>query len=47
MSIHHSEDYALLSINAITDDLLNNKLKIIDIKDFNIERRFYFVKITH
>ena len=44
--LYNSNDYALLSINAISDDLINNKLKIIDIKGLNIERWFYFVKRT-
>lgn len=44
--LYNSDDYALLSISAITEDLLNNKLKIIDIKDLSIERWFYFVKRT-
>ena len=44
--LYHSDHYALLSVNAITDDLMNNKLKIIDIKDLSIERWFYFVKRT-
>lgn len=44
--LYHSDHYALLSINAITDDLMNNKLKIVDIKDLTIERWFYFVKRT-
>ncbi|MGJ8593319.1 MAG: LysR substrate-binding domain-containing protein [Aquaticitalea sp.] len=42
----NSTDFALLSINAITDDLKTNNLKIIDIKGLNIERWFYFVKRT-
>lgn len=44
--LYHSDNYALTSINAITDDLIHNKLKIIDIKDFTIERWFYFVSRT-
>jgi len=44
--LYNSNDYALLSINAINDDLVYNKLKIIDIKDVSIERWFYFVKRT-
>lgn len=44
--LYSSNDYALLSIHAITDDLLNNKLKVIDIKGLSIERWFYFVKRT-
>ncbi|EPR72074.1 LysR family transcriptional regulator YeiE [Winogradskyella psychrotolerans RS-3] len=44
--LYHSDHYALLSINSISDDLINNKLKIIDIKNLSIERWFYFVKRT-
>lgn len=44
--LYHSDHYALLSIHAITDDLVNNKLKIIDIKDLTINRWFYFAKRT-
>ncbi|CDF77811.1 transcriptional regulator, LysR family [Formosa agariphila KMM 3901] len=41
--LYHSKSYALLSIHSISDDLLNNKLKVIDIQNFNFERWFYFV----
>lgn len=44
--LYHSNSYAFLSINAISDDLINNKLKIIDIKDISMERWFYFVSRT-
>lgn len=44
--LYNSMDYALLSINAINDDLIDNKLKIVDIKGLSIERWFYFVKRT-
>lgn len=44
--LYNSTDYALLSINAINDDLIDNKLKIVDIKGLSIERWFYFVKRT-
>lgn len=44
--LYHSDHYALLSIHAIQNDLINNKLKIIDIKDLSIERWFYFIKRT-
>jgi len=44
--LYSSNDYALLSISAINDDLLKNKLKIIDLKGLSIERWFYFVKRT-
>ncbi|QDO93298.1 LysR family transcriptional regulator [Formosa sediminum] len=41
--LYHSKSYALLSIHSVSDDLLNNKLKVIDIQNFNFERWFYFV----
>ncbi|MGY0406889.1 MAG: LysR substrate-binding domain-containing protein [Polaribacter sp.] len=44
--LYNSDHYALLSINAVTEDLINNKLKIIDIKGVSIQRWFYFVKRT-
>ena len=44
--LYYSDNYALISIHAIIDDLKNNKLKIIDIKGFTIERWFYFVSRT-
>lgn len=44
--LYNSNDYALLSVHAISDDLLTNKLKIIDLKNLSIERWFYFVKRT-
>ena len=44
--LYHSDHYALLSIHSISGDLMNNKLKIIDMKDLSIERWFYFVNRT-
>ncbi len=44
--LYHSDHYALLSVHAIHNDLLANKLKIIDITNLSIERWFYFVKRT-
>lgn len=44
--LYHANNYALISIHAVTEDLVNNKLKIIDIKDLKIERWFYFVSRT-
>ncbi|WP_299782105.1 LysR family transcriptional regulator [uncultured Formosa sp.] len=41
--LYHSKSYALLSIHSVSDDLINNKLKVIDIQNFNFERWFYFV----
>lgn len=42
----HSNDFAFISISAITDELRSNKLRIIDVKDLTIERWFYFVSRT-
>ena len=44
--LYHSDSYAFLSIHSLQEDLKNNKLKIIDIKDFRMERWFYFVSRT-
>ncbi|WP_339916877.1 LysR family transcriptional regulator [Yeosuana marina] len=44
--LYYSDNYALVSISAVREDLINNKLKIIDIKDLAIERWFYFVSRT-
>lgn len=44
--LYHSDSYALISINAVSEDLMSNKLKIIDIKDMAMERWFYFVSRT-
>ena len=44
--LYHSDSYAFLSIHSLTEDLTSNKLKIIDIKDINMERWFYFVSRT-
>ena len=44
--LKHSSHFALISISAVSEDLKNNNLKIIDIKDFNLERWFYFVSRT-
>lgn len=41
--LYHSDSYALLSIHSVSEDLMTNKLKVIDIKDVCIERWFYFV----
>lgn len=41
--LHHSVAYAMLSIHAVTDKLLQNKLRIVDIKGLSFERGFYFV----
>jgi DNA-binding transcriptional LysR family regulator len=44
--LYYSNSFALVSINAVREDLKNNKLKIIDIKGISIERWFYFVSRT-
>jgi len=41
--LYYSNNYALLSINAVSEDLKNNKLRIIDISDLTMERWFHFV----
>ncbi|MBT9186905.1 LysR substrate-binding domain-containing protein [Zobellia russellii] len=44
--LYHSDTFALLSVHALNEDLVSNKLKIIDIKNITIERWFYFVSRT-
>ncbi|PCI31864.1 MAG: LysR family transcriptional regulator [Flavobacteriaceae bacterium] len=44
--LYYSDNYAFISIHAVAEDLLANKLKIIDVKGFTIERWFYFVSRT-
>ncbi|MDO6818216.1 LysR substrate-binding domain-containing protein [Zobellia sp. 1_MG-2023] len=44
--LYHSETFALLSVHALNEDLVSNKLKIIDIKNVTIQRWFYFVSRT-
>lgn len=41
--LYYSNNYALVSINAIQEDLVQHRLKIIDIKNVELERWFYFV----
>lgn len=41
--LEHSTAYALLSIHAVTDKLVQNKLRIVDTKGLSFERGFYFV----
>ncbi len=41
--LYHSNTYALLSVHAVSEKLIQNKLKIVDIKGINFEREFYFV----
>ena len=45
--LHYSNSYALLSIHAVTEKLIQNKLKIIDIKGLSFEREFDFVCRTN
>ena len=39
----HSESLAFLSISTVLNELKNNQLSIIDIKNFSIERNFHFI----
>lgn len=41
--LHYSNSYALLSIHAVTEKLIQNKLKIVDIKGISFQREFDFV----
>lgn len=42
----HSDAYALLSVHALTEKLLHNQLKVVDIKGMSFEREFFFVSRT-
>lgn len=42
--LQNSNTYAFLSISAIQNELIENKLKIIDINNFAIHRLYYIVK---
>lgn len=44
--LYYSDNVAFISIHAVSEDLLANKLKIIDVKGLSIERWFYFVSRT-
>lgn len=44
--LKNSSLFAFISINAISEELKTNQLKIVDIKDFTLERWFYFVSRT-
>ncbi len=44
--LYYSDTYALLSIHAVTEKLIQNKLRIVDIKGLSFEREFYFVHRT-
>jgi hypothetical protein len=39
----HSDALAFLSISTVLNELKNNQLTIIDIKNFSIERNFHFI----
>lgn len=39
----HSDSMAFLSISTVLNELKNNNLSIIDIKNFSIERNFHFI----
>ncbi|WP_292008278.1 LysR family transcriptional regulator [Chryseobacterium sp.] len=39
----HSESMAFLSISTVLQELKNNLLTVVDIKNFNIERNFHFI----
>ena len=44
--LYYCDSYAFISVNAIKDDLKTNKLKVVEVKNFIIERWFYFVSRT-
>lgn len=44
--LYYSDNYALLSIHAITEDLANHKLKVIEVKNLTMDRWFYFASRT-
>ncbi|WP_226065827.1 LysR substrate-binding domain-containing protein [Kaistella polysaccharea] len=41
----HSEALAFLSISTVLQELKNNQLSVIDIKNFSIERNFHFITL--
>lgn len=41
--LQYSDAFAMLSIHAVADKLVQNKLRIVDIKGLSFERGFYFV----
>lgn len=41
--LQYSNTYALLSIHAVTEKLMQNKLKIVDVTELTFQRNFYFV----
>ncbi|MGB4413361.1 MAG: LysR family transcriptional regulator [Paludibacter sp.] len=41
----HSDCMAFLSIHSILEELKNNKLQIVDVKDLNLDRAFHFIQL--
>jgi LysR family transcriptional regulator, transcriptional activator of the cysJI operon len=41
----HSNCMAFLSIHSILEELKNNKLQIMDVKDLNLDRTFHFIQL--
>ena len=41
----HSNCMAFLSIHSILEELKNNKLQIVDVKDLNLNRTFHFIQL--
>ena len=41
----HSNCMAFLSIHSILEELKNNKLQIVDVKDLNLDRTFHFIQL--
>lgn len=39
----HSNSIALISIHAVTKEIVNGEFKVIDIQDIEIDRNFYFI----
>jgi len=42
--LRHSQCMAFLSIHSILEELKNNKLRIVDIVDLNLDRTFHFIQ---
>src|SRR5699024_10214328 len=41
--LYHTNHFAFISIHAVNRDLLENRLRLIDIEGVEIERWFYFI----
>ena len=41
--LRHSDHFAFLSVHSIDEELLDGQLRIIEVENLTIERRFYFV----